>query len=1449
MRFLYLSLRIFGVLVAVAIAVPVLAIAALQVPAGRDFVSGVAGSLASSADRQVTINDLYLGFGLNASVGRVTITDTNGIWLEADRIALDWSPLGLLAGDLTIDTISAGQLDLNRLPEPPESPEPGTATSDPAASAPTGLPLNVRIGSLSVTEINIGEPILGVPVALGVSGSGSAALDPTLINADLDVRRVDGVDGHLTATATFDPGAETLAFDIDVSEPRGGLAARLLEIPDLPAVTVSLTGDGPLTDWAADLSIALDGRQTASGNAWLSETSTGRRLAFDLNGDLAPLAPPEAQAFLLGTTNAKGTAEFSPDFKPQAAQVDLNTQTVALSASGSMPGGRIDANASLSVNAGQDALIALDLSDRRIAFGPLTARFTLAGPQGDAEWTTAIDLASFQTNEVRTGALALNANGSGANLSPDVRSSPLALSAKLSDVDDLTGGTGLAGLSATLTADGDVDGANASAYFGQMQLTSALATLSLSDTTLSPTQAKGQGTLAVPDLNRLSQLAQRELRGSATNTFSFALDPAALKGTADLSLVLNNIQTGLPQADALLAGRSDIDLSATIDGPQAIDLKRFSAKASALSLDGSASYSPENLSSDITASLSDLSKIEPQLAGTVDLSAKTSGPIGQLAFSASAKSDQILLAGTPLDNLAFAADGVANPNAPTAQITSSASLNGQPLSVDLELVSRDGGAVVNPLSLSLAGNTIKGELEVADLGRAVETLRGDLAINAPDLSTLSPLALTDLGGRVSGTLKADPQSRKILLDLEGSGIDVPTVSIGTLNLKANATAPYNPQTLEADIEIADLITDATPIRTVALTARPEGTGTAIAATVKLDDDGSDGLDVAAHLSEPETETYALALRQLSLAYQGLTSQLAQPATITYSAGSADIEPLTLQLGQGSLSLGGQVGEQLDLQASMNAVPLNLANAFVPSLGLGGTVSGTLNATGTAAKPDASWTVTGSGLTATELKTNGLTPLALNSTGTLKQKTVSQQTRITDANGLTVSATGTVGLDAPMPLALSLNGTVPTAVLRRPLLEAGIRAEGAITLDGKVSGSANALAYAINATPSGLKVTSLSTGLTVQNIRGSASVNQERATLSGIVGDLATGGSLSASGTVGMKDGFAANLAIGLNNARYIDPGLVTAEVGANIKINGPLASPASSALIAGSVTINKADVSIPEYLPGAIAPVEVQHLNASAAIRRQVAELGGEPKQNQARQRSNPPRLDILLSAPGRIFIRGRGLDAELEGNLKIVGTTADPQAIGAFSLRRGQLDILARRLTFQRGSATFEGSLTPLIDFAATTTVNSTAITVTVSGDADEPEIKFSSSPELPQDEVLALLLFGRSVGNLSATQVAQLAAAIATLTGGSDSGPLAQIRKSLGLDAIDINTTGEDGPSVAVGKYINDNIYLGVEQGTGSNSSRVKVDIDLDRGLKVRGEVGADGSSKAGIFFEREY
>lgn len=1448
MRFINLSLRIFGFLLLVAVAVPVLVIGALQVPAGRTFVSNVISSLASTPDQQITIDGLYISFALNATVDNVAIADQSGTWLSASRIDVDWHPLALLSGDIDIAALTAGQIDLHR---PPEAPQDSTAkaTSEDSDTGGLSLPFNITLAKLSLSEINLGDGLLGAPVSLTASGSGSFALDPALITADVDVHRIDGVEAGLVAKAQFEPAAETLLFDVNVSEPRGGLAARLLDVPDLPALDVTLTGSGPLTDWAAKLDIALDGRSTVTGSAAIRETASERLLTFDLDGDLAPLAPPAAQAFVLGTTNASGTARFSPDFAPLAANVSVETKTVGLLARAELDNGKVDVDADLKVSAGDGALIALDIGERRIAFGPLDSKITVSGAQAAADWSVNLDLASFQTTELRSQTIRLAASGDKADLSADTLTSPFSLALDVTGFEGLTPETAPLSGPLSIKGNGIVDGKAQTATIKDLALTSPVFAATLSDTKLSANRVNGQGRLSLKDLSKLSGLAGRDLGGNVAGQFSADIDPASLIGSATASLVSRNLTTGVVQADALLTGETRTDVALDLNGSTDITVKSLAIANNQLSINGGARYSQDELTSTITAALADLAKVDPQLAGSLDLDASTSGPLEALQVKADASSKKILLSGTPLDNLEFSADAVADASAPTAKIKTSAELNGQAISVDVELTSKDGGAEVSPLSVKLAGNTVTGTLALADLNRPVETLKGHLDIDAPDLASLSPLLLTQISGRVSGTVTADPDTKKLSLDITGGNIDVPALSIGSLTLKANLAAPYAPETVSADIEISDLLTDATPVKSVSLQARPDTGGTAIAATVALDSNGKDGLSLKAHVSEPESQTYLLALSELGMRYQGLASKLKQPTSIRYAGGTATIQPLELQLGDGSLALSGEAGDTLDLKANLKAVPLNLANAFVPSLGLGGTLSGHVAATGSASAPEASWSITGAGLTATELRNNGLAALGLSTSGALKNNQITQDTKLTDPNGLNLAASGSVGLQAPNKLALTLNGTIPTEALRRPLLEAGIRAEGTISLSGSVGGTASAPSYQITATPAGLKVTSLSTGLTVQNIRGSAAVSQDQASLNGISGDLATGGSLSAGGTVGMNNGFPADLSLKLNKGRYIDPGLVTAEVDADLKVSGPLASNSASALIGGTVTINKADVSIPESLPGAIPPVEVRHVNASKAIRQQVAELGGEPQTGSAQQKSIPPRLDILLSAPGRIFIRGRGLDAELQGNLKIVGTTASPQAIGAFSLKRGQLDILTRRLVFSRGNATFEGSLTPVLDFAASTTVSDTTITVTVSGEADDPQIAFSSSPELPQDEVLALLLFGKSVGNLSPTQIARLAAAIATLTGGSDNGPLAQIRKSLGLDAIDINTDGDNGPSVAVGKYINDNIYVGVEQGTGSGSSRVKVDIDLNRGLKVRGEVGADGESKAGIFFEREY
>jgi hypothetical protein len=144
-----------------------------------------------------------------------------------------------------------------------------------------------------------------------------------------------------------------------------------------------------------------------------------------------------------------------------------------------------------------------------------------------------------------------------------------------------------------------------------------------------------------------------------------------------------------------------------------------------------------------------------------------------------------------------------------------------------------------------------------------------------------------------------------------------------------------------------------------------------------------------------------------------------------------------------------------------------------------------------------------------------------------------------------------------------------------------------------------------------------------------------------------------------------------------------------------------------------------------------------------------------------PTILPVTVEAPRAVFVRGQGVDAELGGRMEVGGTVAAPQPVGGFATRRGTLSLLDRRLQVTRGTLGLDGTLSPTLDFLATSRVRDLALTATVSGSAAAPEIAFSSVPELPQDEILARLLFDRSVAQLSPFQIAQLGAAVAGAAG----------------------------------------------------------------------------------------
>lgn len=346
----------------------------------------------------------------------------------------------------------------------------------------------------------------------------------------------------------------------------------------------------------------------------------------------------------------------------------------------------------------------------------------------------------------------------------------------------------------------------------------------------------------------------------------------------------------------------------------------------------------------------------------------------------------------------------------------------------------------------------------------------------------------------------------------------------------------------------------------------------------------------------------------------------------------------------------------------------------------------------------------------------------------------------------------------------------------------------------------------------------------------------------------TGGRVTAQGSVGLTAPFQGDIEVDLRNALLRDPQLFQTTANGNLRIRGPLTG---GAAIAGQITLSETEVQIPSTGLGGGADLPgLMHRNEPAAVhetRVRAGLLGVEQAAAKA-PRAAPFALNITVAAPNQLFIRGRGLDAELGGQIQLRGTTDNVQPNGAFSLLRGRLDILGRRLTLTEATMAMEGDLIPTVAIAASTESDGVTSSIRIDGPATEPKVSFTSSPELPEEEVLARLLFGRDLTSLSPLQAAQLASAVATLSGRGGAGIVGRLRSGFGLDDLDVQTDETGGAAVTAGKYLTEKIYSEVVVGS-EGKTEVHLNFDLTKSVTVRGRAADDGSTGLGVFFEKDY
>jgi len=435
-------------------------------------------------------------------------------------------------------------------------------------------------------------------------------------------------------------------------------------------------------------------------------------------------------------------------------------------------------------------------------------------------------------------------------------------------------------------------------------------------------------------------------------------------------------------------------------------------------------------------------------------------------------------------------------------------------------------------------------------------------------------------------------------------------------------------------------------------------------------------------------------------------------------------------------------------------------------------------------------------------------------------------------GAAADVTGRVANDGQ--LALSAAGDLPLALANPFITPRSL--QGQARFDLRVDGPAALGSVSGRITASNGRLSAPNFRVALTGINADVALASGRAEVD-VTGDVSSGGRISLRGPVTLTGAMPAQFDVGLERVQVVDPALYRTVLDGALTISGPLQG---GARIAGQINVGETQVTVPSTGLGGFTIVpEIVHVGASNAVRMTQGKAG-LIKEKAAETGGAGPAfpLDVTIAAPARVFVRGRGLDAELGGQLRLTGTTANIVSAGRFELIRGRLDILEKRFTLDEGSVQLQGNFDPFLRFVATTRTDAGTASVIIEGAASAPEVRFQSSPEAPQDEVLAQIFFGRDATQLSAFQALQLANAVATLAGGGDGGIVSQLRRSFDLDDLDVTTDAEGNTALRLGKYISDNVYTDVELG-GADGAEVSLNIDLTPNLTARGSANSVGET----------
>lgn len=787
------------------------------------------------------------------------------------------------------------------------------------------------------------------------------------------------------------------------------------------------------------------------------------------------------------------------------------------------------------------------------------------------------------------------------------------------------------------------------------------------------------------------------------------------------------------------------------------------------------------------------------------------------------------------------------------------------LAVNLETMAAEGGLQVRATEgafapadaqthISLAGNRLalrgltaeaSGLAARGDVTVNLDTLlaEGVLRIDDADLAALGDTVGTPLAGTARGTLRltGDGGQQGAALDLDLLGVNAAGVALGEAQIDGRVADALGTPRLDLSVKMASIISDALHLDTATVTARGPLSGIEIALQGEGElNDAPLAISAAARADLAGAATQ-VTVGQMEIALDEDRITLAEPLTVTAQGGNLRVANLHLTLPENGRLTGDftRHGGPVSGTLLVDAPDISVLGTALDMPITSGSLK--LDATFDTRRSSAGAQVT---LAGRDIVTDGLAGTeALTIDGTLGW----------DGAALDLDLRATGGFERPLVVDATLpvraTSGLPALADRGPV-SAHVDWEGdlgtiwgLVPVSGHVLTGDTTLALDMTGDISAPVVTgdfrladgiyqNLDSGVVVTGL--SLATTLESAGMSGLRLVTAEGADaeLIINGPVAF-DGEGTNLTVKTRKGLVVRRDDAILRAGVDLAVTN---DPDGRMAIAGTIRILEAEVRLVNATPPEIVTLgEVR--------------IKGQPLVISDAEPSLPIRLAIDITAPGRIFVRGRGLDSQWDIDLQLRGTASSPRITGKIAAVRGSLDLIGREFDLETGEVLFSGSpvIDPRLNVVMVRATEDLTGRIVIGGSALDPTLTFDSTPALPEDEVLPRLLFGTSAQALTPAQGMQLALGLATLMNGGG-GTLDQVRTFLGLDALSIEQ-GDEGAMLQVGKQVSKRVWVGTRQSLEGDGTTVAVEVDVWGNVETYGEVDTEGETTVGVQWRKDF